>query len=53
MFTAISSIVIPINIYTNDTSNPILKVVYKDGTFKYEKSGHSLIHLILVILTTV
>ena len=47
MFTAISNIVISINIYTNDTSNPILKVWYRDGTVEYGKGGH----LILMILT--
>ena len=47
MLTAISNIVTPINIYTNDTSNPILKVWYKDGTVEYGKGGH----LILMILT--
>ena len=49
MFTAISNIVTPINIYTNDTSNPILKVWYRDGTVEYGKGGH----LILMILTIV
>ena len=49
MFTAISNIVTPINIYTNDTSNPILKVWFKDGTVEYGKGGH----LILMILTIV
>ena len=49
MFTAISNIVTPINIYTNDTSNPILKVWYKDGTVEYGKGGH----LMLMILTIV
>ena len=49
MFTAISNIVISINIYTNDTSNPILKVWYRDGTVEYGKGGH----LILMILTIV
>ena len=49
MFTAISDIVTPINIYTNDTSNPILKVWYRDGTVEYGKGAH----LILMILTIV
>ena len=49
MFTAISNIVISINIYTNDTSNPILKVWYRDGTVEYGKGAH----LILMILTIV
>ena len=49
MFTAISNIVIPINIYTNDTSNPILKVWYGDGTVEYGRG----IHLILMILIIV
>ena len=49
MFTAISNVVIPINIYTNDTSNPILKIWYRDGTVEYGKGGH----LILMILTIV
>ena len=49
MFTAISNIVTPINIYTNDTSNPILKVWYRDGTVEYGKGAH----LILMILTLV
>ena len=47
MFTAISNIVTPINIYTNDTSNPILKVWYRDGTVEYGRGDH----LILMILT--
>ena len=49
MFTAISNIVIPINIYTNDTSNPILKVWYGDGTVEYGRGNH----LILMIFTIV
>ena len=49
MFTAISNVVIPINIYTNDTSNPILKIWYRDGTVEYGKGDH----LILMILTIV
>ena len=49
MFTAISNVVTPINIYTNDTSNPILKVWYRDGTVEYGKGDH----LILMILTLV
>ena len=49
MFTAISNVVIPINIYTNDTSNPILKIWYRDGTVEYGKGGH----LILMLLTIV
>ena len=49
MFTAISNVVTPINIYTNDTSNPILKVWYRDGTVEYGKEDH----LILMILTLV
>ena len=49
MFTAISNIVTPVNIYTNDTSNSVLKVWYRDGTVEYGKDTH----LILMILTTV
>ena len=49
MFTAISNIVTPINIYTNDTNNPILKVWYGDGTVEYGRG----IHLILMILIIV
>ena len=48
MFTAISNIVTPINIYTNDTSNPILNVWYRDGTVEYGKGAH-LILMILII----
>ena len=49
MFTGMSNIVIPINIYTNDTSNPILKVWYRDGTVEYGKGGH-LILIIFILL---
>ena len=49
MFTGMSNIVIPIKIYTNDTSNPILKVWYKDGTVEYGKGGH-LILIIFILL---
>ena len=49
MFTSISNIVGPINIYTNDTSNPILKVWYRDGAVEYGKSGH-LILMIFILL---
>ena len=49
LLTAITDIYTPINIYINDTSNPILKVWYGDGTVEYGKSGH----LILMILTFV
>ena len=49
MFTSISNIVTPINIYTNDTSNPILKVWHRDGTVEYGKGGH-LILMILILL---
>ena len=49
MFTGMSNIVIPINIYTNDTSNPILKVWYRDGTVEYGKGGH-LILMIFILL---
>ena len=52
MFTAISNIATPINIYTNDTSNPILKVWYRDGTVEYGKGGH-LILMILIIVVVV
>ena len=52
MFTAISNIVTPINIYTNDTSNPILKVWYGDGTVEYGRGNH-LILMILIIVVVV
>ena len=47
LLTAITDVYTPINIYTNDTSNPILNVWYRDGTVEYGKGGH----LILMILT--
>ena len=50
MFTAISNIVTPINIYTNDTSNPILKVWYKDGTVEYGKGGHLILMILIVVV---
>ena len=50
MFTAISNIVTPINIYTNDTSNPILKVWYKDGTVEYGKGGHLILMLLIIVV---
>ena len=49
MFTSISNIVGPINIYTNDTSNPIFKVWYRDGTVEYGKGSH-LILMIFILL---
>ena len=50
MFTAISSIVIPINIYTNDTCNPILKVWYRDGTVEYGKGGHLILMILIIVV---
>ena len=50
MFTAISNIVTPINIYTNDTSNPILKVWYKDGTVEYGKGGHLILMILIIVV---
>ena len=47
LLTAITDVYTPLTIYTNDTSNPILKVWYRDGTVEYGKGGH----LILMILT--
>ena len=49
MFTGISTIVTPLYIYVNDTSKPLLKVWYRDGTVEYGKGSH----LILMILTLV
>ena len=50
MFTAISNTVTPINIYINDTSNPILKVWYKDGTVEYGKGGHLILMILIVVV---
>ena len=50
MFTAISNIVIPINIYTNDTSNPILKVWYRDGTVEYGKGTHLILMILIIVV---
>ena len=50
MFTAISNIVTPINIYTNDTSNPILKVWYGDGTVEYGKGGHLILMILIIVV---
>ena len=50
MFTAISNIVTPINIYTNDTSNPILKVWYRDGTVEYGKEGHLILMILIIVV---
>ena len=49
MFTAILSIVTPINIYIKDSSKSVLNVWYRDGTVEYGRGDH----LILMILTTV
>ena len=50
MFTGMSNIVIPINIYTNDTSNPILKVWYKDGTVEYGKGVHFILMIFILLV---
>ena len=50
MFTAISNIVTPINIYTNDTSNPILKVWYRDGTVEYGKGTHLILMVLIIVV---
>ena len=50
MFTAISNVVTPINIYTNDTSNPVFKVWYKDGTVEYGKGGHLILMILIIVV---
>ena len=50
MFTAISNIVTPINIYTNDTSNPVLKVWYIDGTVEYGKGDHLILMILIIVV---
>ena len=50
MFTAISNIVTPINIYTNDTSNPILKVWYGDGTVEYGRGNHLILMILIIVV---
>ena len=50
IFTAISKIVIPINIYINDTSNPILEVWLRDGTVEYGKSDHLILMILIIVV---
>ena len=50
MFTAISNIVTSINIYTNDTSNPILKVWYGDGTVEYGRDNHLILMILIIVV---
>ena len=50
MFIAISNIVTPINIYTNDTSNPVLKVWYRDGTVEYGKGDHLILMILIIVV---
>ena len=50
MFIAISNIVTSINIYTNDTSNPIFKVWYIDGTVEYGKGGHLILMILIIVV---
>ena len=50
IFTAISNVVISINIYINDSSNPILKVWYRDGTVEYGKSDHLILMILIIVV---
>ena len=50
IFTAISNVVISINIYINDTSNPILKVWYRDGTVEYGKGDHFILMIVIIVV---
>ena len=50
MFTAISNIVTPVNIYTNDTSNSVLKVWYRDGTVEYGKDTHLILMVLIIVV---
>ena len=50
MFTAISNIVTSINIYTNDTSNPVLNVWYRDGTVEYGRGTHLILMVLIIVV---
>ena len=50
LLTAITDVFTSINIYINDTSNPILKVWYSDGTVKYGKGGHSILMILTIVV---
>ena len=50
MFTGISAIVTPLYIYVNDTSKPLLKVWFRDGTVEYGKGSHLILMILALVL---